>query len=81
MDEPFAALDAQTREIMQRELLRIWRTEKKTVMFVTHQIDEAVFLSDRVIVLGARPGRCGPTSRVDLPRPTGVDLEADGALR
>ena len=75
MDEPFAALDAQTREIMQRELLRIWRTEKKTVIFVTHQIDEAVFLSDRVIVLGARPGTVRADISVDLPRPRELTLK------
>ena len=57
MDEPFSALDAQTREIMQTELLRIWEQGRKTVLFVTHQIDEAVFLSDRVLVLTARPAR------------------------
>ena len=56
MDEPFAALDAQTREIMQTELLRIWEQGRKTVLFVTHQIDEAVFLSDRVLVFARRPG-------------------------
>lgn len=56
MDEPFAALDAQTRELMQVELLRIWTEMKKSVMFVTHQIDEAVFLGDRVVVLGPGPG-------------------------
>ncbi len=57
MDEPFAALDAQTREIMQQELLRIWNAERKTVLFITHQIDEAIYLSDKVIVMTARPGR------------------------
>ena len=56
MDEPFSALDAQTREIMQTELMRIWEEGRKTVLFVTHQIDEAVFLSDRVLVFGRRPG-------------------------
>ena len=56
MDEPFSSLDAQTREIMQTELLRIWEQGRKTVLFVTHQIDEAVFLSDRVLVFARRPG-------------------------
>ena len=61
MDEPFSALDAQTREIMQTELMRIWEDGRKTVLFVTHQIDEAVFLSDRVLVLARRPGRIQET--------------------
>jgi NitT/TauT family transport system ATP-binding protein len=69
MDEPFASLDAQTRELMQVELLRIWRAHRKTVVFVTHQIDEAVFLSDRVIVFGARPGRVRECLPIELPRP------------
>jgi len=69
MDEPFAALDAQTREIMQTELLRIWSQAKSTVLFITHQIDEAVFLSDRVLVFGRRPGRLQEDIRIDLPRP------------
>jgi NitT/TauT family transport system ATP-binding protein len=69
MDEPFAALDAQTREVMQLELVRICNAERKTVVFVTHQIDEAVFLSDRVIVFAARPGRVKDIIAIDLPRP------------
>lgn len=69
MDEPFAALDAQTREIMQGELLRIWREAKKTVVFVTHQIDEAVYLSDRVLVFTVRPGRIKEEVAIDLLRP------------
>jgi NitT/TauT family transport system ATP-binding protein len=69
MDEPFSALDAQTREIMQTELMRIWEEGRKTVLFVTHQIDEAVFLSDRVLVLARRPGRIQETIDVALPRP------------
>jgi NitT/TauT family transport system ATP-binding protein len=69
MDEPFAALDAQTREIMQTELTRIWSETGKTILFVTHQIDEAVFLSDRVLVFTVRPGRLKEEVRIDLPRP------------
>ncbi len=69
MDEPFASLDAQTREVMQLELIRIWTGRRKTVVFVTHQIDEAVFLSDRVVVLAARPGRIKDIIPIDLPRP------------
>jgi NitT/TauT family transport system ATP-binding protein len=69
MDEPFAALDSQTREIMQAELLRIWRDTGKTVLLVTHQIDEAVYLSDRVLIFTTRPGRLKDEVRIDLPRP------------
>ncbi len=69
MDEPFAALDAQTREIMQTELLRIWSAARSTVLFITHQIDEAVYLSDRVLVFGRRPGRIQEVISIDLPRP------------
>jgi NitT/TauT family transport system ATP-binding protein len=69
MDEPFAALDAQTRELMQSELLRILDRTPKTVMFITHSIDEAIFLSDRVVILGTRPGRVTHEFVVDLPKP------------
>jgi NitT/TauT family transport system ATP-binding protein len=69
MDEPFSALDAQTREIMQTELMRIWEAGRKTVLFVTHQIDEAVYLSDRVFVFARRPGRITEIIDIDLPRP------------
>jgi NitT/TauT family transport system ATP-binding protein len=69
MDEPFAALDAQTREVMQAELLRIWAEARKTVLFITHQIDEAIYLSDRVVVMSARPGRILADLPIDLPRP------------
>ncbi len=75
MDEPFASLDAQTREIMQTELTRIWEQGRKTVLFVTHQIDEAVFLSDRVLVFARRPGRLRETVTVDLPRPRALGLK------
>jgi NitT/TauT family transport system ATP-binding protein len=69
MDEPFAALDALTRETMQQELLRIAAAANKTVVFITHQIDEAVLLADRVLVLSARPGRVMETIPIELPRP------------
>lgn len=75
MDEPFAAVDAQTREVMQRELLRIWEVKRKTVVFVTHQLDEAVYLSDRVIVLGRRPGRVRDDVTIDIPRPRGLEVK------
>ena len=80
MDEPFAALDSQTREVMQSELLRIWNEERKTVLFVTHQIDEAVFLSDRVVVLSARPGRVKEIVEIDFPRPRAHDIKRSKAF-
>lgn len=69
MDEPFGALDAQTRNQMQKELLRIWSETRKTVIFITHSVDEAVFLADRVVVLTSRPGRIKTIHKIDLPRP------------
>jgi NitT/TauT family transport system ATP-binding protein len=69
MDEPFAALDAQTREILQGEVERIWSATRKTVVFVTHNVREAVRLADRVVLLGTRPGRILHEEIVDLPRP------------
>ncbi len=69
MDEPFAALDAQTREILQGELLRIWDETKKTVIFVTHNIEEAIFLADRIAVMSARPGKIKHIIDVPLSRP------------
>jgi NitT/TauT family transport system ATP-binding protein len=75
MDEPFAALDAQTREFMQAELLKIWAKSRKMVLFITHQIDEAVFLADRVVVMGTRPGRIKEEFHIDLPRPRALSLK------
>ena len=69
MDEPFGALDHQTRELMQELLLGIWEAEKKTVLFVTHDIDEAVFMGSRVVVMSARPGRIKLDRQVALPHP------------
>ena len=69
MDEPFAALDAQTRETLQIELLRIWEVDKKTILFVTHSIDEAILLSDRVAFMSSRPGHIREIIPIDLPRP------------
>jgi len=75
MDEPFAALDAQTREIMQLELLRIWDEARKTILFITHQINEAIYLADRVIVFGARPGKVKQTIKINIPRPRGLAVK------
>jgi len=77
MDEPFASLDAQTREFMQSELLGIWSKSSKTVLFVTHQIDEAVYLSDRVLVMSARPGRLIADITVDIPRPRDLRIKRE----
>ena len=75
MDEPFGALDAQTRETMQEEVTRLWERTKKTIVFVTHDIEEAVYLGDRVIVLSARPGRIKEEVKIDLPRPRGLEVK------
>ena len=74
MDEPFGALDAQTRTLLQADLERIWENDHKTVVFVTHAMDEAVFLSDRVVIMSPRPGRIHEVIDVDLPRPRGEDI-------
>lgn len=74
-DEPFAALDAMTRQILQQELLRVVGETGKTVLFITHAIDEALILSDRLVVMSARPGRVKATYRNDLPRPRSMDVQ------
>jgi ABC-type nitrate/sulfonate/bicarbonate transport system ATPase subunit len=92
MDEPFGALDHQTRELMQELLLGIWEAERKTVLFVTHDIDEAVFMGSRVVVMSARPGRIKLDRRVELAHPrqysvkttpsfTGLKAELTEAVR
>ena len=80
MDEPFGALDHQTRELMQELLLGIWEAERKTVVFVTHDIDEAVFIGSRVVVMSARPGRIKLDRRVDLPHPRHYSIKTTPAF-
>jgi NitT/TauT family transport system ATP-binding protein len=77
MDEPFAALDAQTRELMQSELLKIWASAHKTVLFITHQINEAVYLADRVVVMSGRPGRVKDVFPIPFGRPRPLSLKRD----
>jgi len=74
MDEPFGALDSQTRSLMQELLLNIWEHSHKTVLFITHDIDEAILLGDRVHVMTARPGRIKEMVEIDIPRPRNVDV-------
>jgi ABC-type nitrate/sulfonate/bicarbonate transport system ATPase subunit len=69
MDEPFGALDALTRRFLQRELLRIWQEQQRTVVFITHSVSEAIYLADRILVMSARPGRIRAEWRLDSPRP------------
>lgn len=80
MDEPFGALDAQTRAFMQELLLDIWQKTPKTILFVTHDIDEALFLGDRVYVMTARPGRFRDEVRLDLPRPRTLEITMSPAF-
>ncbi|MGH2400630.1 MAG: ABC transporter ATP-binding protein [bacterium] len=75
MDEPFGSLDEITRRAMQKELLRIWESQTKTVVFITHSVEEAIFLADRVLVMTANPGRIAEILTVDLPRPRTREME------
>lgn len=77
LDEPFASLDAQTREFMQAELLKVWSATRKTALFITHQINEAVYLSDRVIVFSGRPGKVKGVVDIDIPRPRSLSVKRD----
>jgi ABC-type nitrate/sulfonate/bicarbonate transport system ATPase subunit len=80
MDEPFAALDSFTRERMQEELVRIWQQERKAVLFITHNIDEAIKLGDRIVVMSPRPGRISEIIEVDAPRPRDIDSPQNSEL-
>jgi NitT/TauT family transport system ATP-binding protein len=75
MDEPFGGLDEQTKRLMQEELLRLWELERKTVIFVTHSLDEAILLADRCVLMSARPGRISEILDVPLGRPRTRDVE------
>jgi NitT/TauT family transport system ATP-binding protein/sulfonate transport system ATP-binding protein len=81
MDEPFGALDALTREQLQRELLQIWTRTRVTIVFVTHSVEEAALLADRVLVMGAGPGRIESDIKLDLPRPRDVSSPEFNAVR
>ena len=80
MDEPFSALDAQTRQLMQEELLTIWERTRKTIVYVTHNIQEAVYMADRVIVLSRRPGRVLAEVKIELPRPRAETMLGEPAF-
>jgi NitT/TauT family transport system ATP-binding protein len=81
MDEPFAAVDAQTREVLQEELLRIWEQTGKTIVFITHSIDEAIFLSERIVVMSGSPGTIKEIVDVSLPRPRHADRASQSFSR
>ncbi len=81
MDEPFGALDAQTRELMQEELVGIWQQTRKTVLLVTHDIEEAVFLASRVLVFTARPGEIKAALEIDLPQPRDLEVKKSTAFQ
>lgn len=81
MDEPFAALDAQTRTLLGEELIRVWQQTRRTVLFVTHSVDEAIFLADRLLVMTRRPGRFKADIRIDLSRPRDPASDDFNALR
>jgi len=80
MDEPFGALDAQTRQFMQESLLDIWQMEKKTVIFITHSVEEAIFLSSRIVVMTSRPGRIRQIIPVEIPYPRQAGVQTDPAF-
>lgn len=80
LDEPFGALDALTRAMMQRWLLDVWAKHKRTVLFITHDVDEAIFLGDRILVMTSRPGRIKLEEKVDLPRPRHPDVLTSAAF-
>ena len=77
MDEPFSAVDEQTREILQHELLELWAKTRKTIIFITHSIDEAVYMSDRIVIMAAKPGRIMEQIDVELPRPRNDQTRAN----
>jgi NitT/TauT family transport system ATP-binding protein len=81
MDEPFAALDAQQRMLMQRELMRLWQETRQTIVFVTHSLEEAIYLGDEIKLLRSRPGRVGMTEIVQLDRPRDVTSAEFNALK
>jgi NitT/TauT family transport system ATP-binding protein len=84
MDEPFSSVDEQTRELLQEQLLELWGATKKTILFITHSIDEAVYMADRIVVMGTHPGCVVEEIEVDLPRPRSAGVRADpsfGKLR